>query len=124
MDSLYDRLGGAAAVEAAVTIFYRKVMEDYRVNNFFENVDMNKQMAKQKAFLTMAFGGPNHYTGKDMRTAHAPLVAKGLNSKHFDIILEHLTDTLKKLGVSNSDVAEAVVIANSVRDDVLGKTKE
>jgi hemoglobin len=26
---------------------------------------MAKQAAKQKAFLTMAFGGPNNYSGED-----------------------------------------------------------
>jgi len=66
-ESLYEQLGGADAVNAAVDIFYRKVLADDRINHFFENIDMAKQAAKQKAFLTMAFGGPHHYTGLDMR---------------------------------------------------------
>jgi hemoglobin len=47
---------------------------------------MDAQRAKQKSFLTMVFGGPHEYTGKDMRTAHAPLVEKGLNDSHFDAV--------------------------------------
>ena len=66
MASLYERLGGANAVNAAVDIFYRKVLADDRVNGFFDDVDMDRQIAKQKGFLTMAFGGPNSYTGKSM----------------------------------------------------------
>ena len=58
--TLYERLGGEPAVNAAVDIFYRKVLNDYRINRFFDNVDMEKQAAKQKAFLTMAFGGPHN----------------------------------------------------------------
>jgi hemoglobin len=57
--SIYERIGGEASVNAAVDIFYRKVLNDHRINRFFDNVDMETQVAKQKAFLTMAFGGPN-----------------------------------------------------------------
>ncbi len=98
--ALFDRLGGDASVNAAVDLFYRKVLADPVVNPFFESTDMDDQRAKQKAFLTMAFGGPNNYTGKDLRTAHAPLVAKGLNETHFGAVAKHLQDTLQELGVS------------------------
>ncbi len=119
--SLFERLGGEDAVNAAVDIFYRKVLADDRVNKFFEGVDMEKQAAKQKAFLTMAFGGPNNYTGEDMRKGHAHLVEKGLNDSHVDVIIELLGETLKELGVSDDLIAEVAAIANSVRDDVLGR---
>ncbi len=39
---------------------------------------MDKQVNKQIAFMTMAFGGPHNYTGRDLRTAHARLVERGL----------------------------------------------
>jgi len=70
MSSLYERVGGAGAVDAAVDLFYRKVLADGRIARFFDNVNMEDQIAKQKSFLTMAFGGPNNYTGQDMRNGH------------------------------------------------------
>lgn len=42
MSTLYERLGGATALDAAVDIFYRKVLSDDRINRFFENVDMDR----------------------------------------------------------------------------------
>lgn len=119
--SLYDELGGAAAVDAAVDIFYRKVLQDDRISRFFEGVDMDGQAAKQKAFLTVAFGGPNHYTGRDMRQAHAHLVEKGLNDSHFDAVVENLAATLTELGVTNEKIQEIAAIAETTRADVLGK---
>lgn len=119
--SLYERLGGQEAVNAAVDLFYRKVLTDDRVNYFFDDVDMDKQIGKQKAFLTMVFGGPNSYTGKDMREGHRHLLKRGLNDTHVDIIIEHLGGTLKELGVSDEDIQEVANIANSVRDDVLDR---
>ena len=120
-ESLYERIGGEAAVNAAVDLFYRKVLADDRINNWFERIDMEKQHGKQKAFLTFALGGPNSYTGKDMRDGHAHLVAKGLNDSHFDAVMENLGATLKELGVPDDLIAEAAAIAESTRNDVLGK---
>ena len=121
MASLYERLGGEAAVDAAVDIFYRKVLSDDRVNGFFGDVDMDAQIAKQKGFLTMVFGGPNNYTGKGMREGHEHLVENGLNDSHVDTIVELLGETLKELSVADADIAEIAGIANSVRDDVLNR---
>jgi len=119
--SLYERLGGEPAVSAAVEIFYRRMLTDDRVARFFDGVDLDGQIAKQKGFLTMAFGGPHHYTGKDMRAGHAHLVARGLNDEHVDVVIEHLGATLIELGVGGADVEAVAAIANSVRDDVLGR---
>jgi len=120
MSTLFEKLGGEAAVDAAVDIFYRKVLADDSINHFFETTDMAAQHAKQKAFLTMAFGGPNNYTGTDMRTAHAPLVAKGLNEDHFNAVAGHLQATLEELNVPADLIGEVMAIAGSTKDDVLG----
>ncbi len=119
--SLYEDIGGEGAVNAAVDIFYRKVLKDDRIKRFFDDVDMARQAAKQKAFLTMAFGGPNNYTGEDMRKGHAHLVARGLNDSHFDAVVEDLGATLKELNVPDNLIAQVAAIAESTRNDVLGR---
>ncbi|MEN9897408.1 MAG: hypothetical protein RLZZ66_1057 [Pseudomonadota bacterium] len=119
--SLFEQLGGEAAVDAAVEVFYKKVLDDYRIYRFFDNVDMEKQAAKQKAFLTMAFGGPSHYSGKDLRAGHAKLVKMGLNDSHFDAVLENLEATLIELGVEKELVEQVNALAETTRHDVLGK---
>lgn len=117
--SLFERLGGEAAVEAAVDLFYRKVLADPKINGFFDDTDMDGQRAKQKAFLTMVFGGPNRYSGSDLRSAHAPLVARGLDGSHFDAVAGHLQATLSDLKVPASLTQEIMAIAASTRKDVL-----
>jgi hemoglobin len=124
MASLYDELGGEPAVSAAVEVFYRKMLMDDRVAHFFDDIDMDRQIAKQKGFLTMVFGGPNHYTGKNMRDGHRHLVARGLNDSHVDIVLEHLGQTLREFGVGEDKIAEVARLANSVRDDVLDRAPQ
>lgn len=119
--SLYERLGGAPAVEAAVEVFYRKVLSDDRISGFFDGVDMDRQMAKQGAFLTMALGGPSRYTGKDMRAGHAHLVARGLNDTHFDAVVENLVATLQELGVGDDDIRAVTSLLAGTRNDVLNR---
>lgn len=119
--SLFEQLGGESAVGTAVDIFYRKVMADARINYFFFGVNITEQAAKQKAFLGMAFGGPHEYTGRDMRRSHAKLVGMGLNDRHFDIVLDHLRDTLRDLESPEPLIQQVIAICESTREDVLGR---
>jgi hemoglobin len=121
MATLYEELGGEPAVEAAVDIFYRKVLVDDRISRFFDDIDMDVQAAKQKAFLTLVLGGPAKYSGRDMRQGHLHLVERGLNDSHVDAVLELLGQTLAELGVSADKIGQVAAIANSVRDDVLNR---
>jgi hemoglobin len=119
--SLYEQLGGEAAVNAAVDVFYRKVLVDDRVSRFFDDVDMDQQIAKQKAFLTMVFGGPVAYSGKDMRNGHAHLVARGLDDSHVNAVIELLGESLREVGAPEDLIAKVAAIAESARADVLNR---
>src|SRR5215510_14685494 len=91
---LFDLLGGATAIGAAAEVFYRKVLADPLLAPYFDDVDMDRQVAKQAAFLTMALGGPDQYAGRDLRTAHAGLA--GLTDEHVDRVIGHLAQTLRE----------------------------
>ncbi len=115
--TLYERIGG----EAAVVGFYDRVMADESLAHFFAHLDMDAQIKKQIAFMTMAFGGPNRYTGRDLRTAHAKLVANGLHDAHFNAVEDHLKDTLVELGVDDVTSNEVLEIVGGTRADVLNR---
>jgi hemoglobin len=117
--SVYERLGGSLAIRSVTEVFYRKVLADDLLAPYFDDVDMDRQIAKQASFLTMALGGPNEYTGDDLRSAHAGMA--DLDDKHFDAVIGHLADTLRVFGVSEADVAAVGAVADSVRNDVLGR---
>ena len=120
--SLYDRIGGQAAVMAAVDLFYQKVMADELTRPFFEQLDLDAQIQKQISFMTWAFGGPTEYRGRSLRSAHARLVKElGLTDAHFDAVAAHLASTLRELDVPAELAAEALTIVASVRAEVLGR---
>ena len=114
--TLYERLGGKDAINTAVDTFYEKVLADARINHLFKNTDMNRQRAKQKAFMTYAFGGAPNYDGDSMRRAHAHLK---LNEGHFNAVAENLINTLKGLNVPQNLINETIAIVATTKNDVL-----
>jgi len=116
--SLYHRLGGKAAVEAAVDKFYVKVLADKRINHFFEDINMTTQHRKQKAFLSAAFGSPVAWKGKDMRRAHEDMT---LTEVHFNAVAENLQKTLEEMKVPQPLISEVMTIAASTKDAVLNR---
>jgi hemoglobin len=119
--SLYERLGGEAAITATVGMFYDRIMGDTKLAPFFEDLDMDKQINKQIAFMTMAFGGPHEYTGKDLRAAHARLMTRGLNEGHFAAVAGHLQATLETLSVPEPLIKEVMGIVGSTKAEVLSQ---
>jgi hemoglobin len=112
MATLFEKLGGAEAVDLAVDKFYERVLQDDRIKHFFANVDMPKQREHQKHFLTYAFGGTSQYNGRYMRAAHKELVeTQGLRDEHFDAVAENLMKTLEEMGVSEELRAEVAAVA-------------
>lgn len=121
MSTLYEKIGGEPAVDAATKLFYDKVLADARIKHFFNDLDMDEQIEKQKLFLTMAFGGPNTYSGKNMRAAHSHLLSRGLDDEHVDAVIELLGGTLAELGVPTDLISQVAEIAESVREPILGR---
>lgn len=117
--SLFERIGGEKAVDAAVDIFYGKVINDAALAPFFDGINLERQKRMQASFLTFAFGGPKNYSGRAMRAAHARPVAVGLNESHFNKVAEHLQRTLLELSVPYELIQEVMTIAASTKDDVL-----
>lgn len=100
--TLYDRIGGEAAVRAAVDRFYERVLADPELQGFFTSVSMPRLKAHQFAFLSQVLGGPRQYSGASMRDAHSRLA---IEQRHFDGVAVHLVETLRELGVSEEIIA-------------------
>lgn len=121
MPSLYEKLGGDKAVHATVEIFYQKVIADKELAPFFSGINMQRQKRMQFEFLTVAFGGPNKYSGQAMRAAHRRPVELGLNEHHFNLVAGHLKQSLLELQVPPELVHQVMAVAASTKQDVLNQ---
>ncbi|MFE9692290.1 group 1 truncated hemoglobin [Micromonospora sp. NPDC005806] len=114
--SHYERIGGAAAVKAAVELFYDKVLADPELAGYFSDVNMSEQRRHLALMLAVVLGGPNEYAGRGLAEAHQPL---GIPAAHYAKVGEHLTTTLTELGVPGDIIADVQVVLGQVQDQVV-----
>jgi hemoglobin len=114
--SIYDAIGGAPAVDTAVTDFYLRVLADPQLAPFFAAKDMERLKAHQRKFLAAALGGPQLYAGRDMSAAHAGL---GITDADFDAVVGHLAATLGSLGVPPETIAEIASALVPLRTEIV-----
>lgn len=114
--SIYDAIGGAGAVKAAVDDFYVRVTADPELAGHFAGTDMNRLKAHQRAFIAAAVGGPEVYDGRDMAAAHAGLA---ISDADFDRVVNHLVATLSGLGVPDETIATIGATLAPLRADIV-----
>jgi len=114
--SIYESIGGAGAVQAAVDDFYFRLLADPQLAPFFDGVDLQHLKAHQRAFLTAALGGSQIYQGRDMAAAHAGLA---ISERDFDAVVAHLVATLTALGVPDETIGQIGGLLAPLRSDIV-----
>jgi hemoglobin len=114
--TIYQRIGGEAAISAAVDRFCQRVLTDPALSHFFTGVSMTRLKAHQFAFLSQALGGPRQYAGASMRNAHSNLA---IEQRHFDSVAVHLVEALRELGVSEDIVGEIAAAVRPLSDEIV-----
>ena len=94
--SVYEAIGGRAAVAAAVDNLYGRLLADPEVAGFFPGGVGARHRAYVVTILGEALGGPERYRGPDIAGAHRGLA---IGDAHFDRAAAHLAATLAELGV-------------------------
>src|SRR5215467_14513179 len=102
--SVYEAIGGRAALVAAVDDFYGRLLADPVLGPFFPGGVGPKHRAYVVTALGEALGGPERYRGPDITGSHRGM---GISDAHFDRAA-HLGATLDELGVPG-DLAERIV---------------
>ena len=77
------------------------MLSDPAVSPFFAQTDMEKQIKRQKQFITLVTGGPNVYEGTDMKSAHAKLK---IGKKQFNETWKNLEKALTFYKVPNAEL--------------------
>jgi hemoglobin len=122
--SLYDRIGGQAALTKVVDDFVARAAANPKVN-FTRNGTWNASDAAVKTlkmhlvnFLGSAFGGPQKYTGRSMKEAHKGMA---ITQAEFDALAADLKAVLEANKVPGAEVNEIMKIAASTAPDIVEK---
>ncbi|MDC0668724.1 group I truncated hemoglobin [Nannocystis radixulma] len=120
--TLYERLGGVYAIASVVDEFIDRIMADPRLNAN-PRVDAAHHRVPPPGFkylvtemVCWATGGPQRYTGRSMREAHAHLA---ITAAEWDAFVADFLATLDKFGVHGSERDELLAILGSTRDDIV-----
>ena len=128
---LFDRLGGETGISAIIEDFTPRALQDPRVNwqrtgvksvfSFHKNetndwtatsantAELKKHLVQ---FIALATGGPVHYDGKDLKTAHAGMK---ISNPEFDAALGDLKASLDRLQIPNKEQKELLAVVESTR---------
>jgi hemoglobin len=74
----------------------------------------------QKEFFSAATGGPITYSGRPLSEVHRGLA---ISKREFGRFTEHLIDTLKEVGVHESDANEIISHVNLYADEITNDTE-
>jgi len=114
--TLYERLGGGAAITAVVDDFVARCAGDGRINGKFARTDIPRLKAMLVEQLSAATGGKVKYSGRGMRETH---LGMQVTAGEFDALVEDLVATLNKFAVPDVSQAQLLGILGPLRGDIV-----
>lgn len=114
--SLYDRLGGEAAVSAVIDDFAGRVLADTRINAKFAKSNAPRLVFHLKQQVCQVTGGPCKYDGLSMKRAHMNM---GVTEGEFNALVEDLVATLDKFNVPAAEKGELLGILGPLKSQIV-----
>ena len=117
--TLYERLGGYDAISAVVDDFAPKLFNDPVVGKRFFGMSADSREGfrqKNKNLVCRVTGGPCKIISRPAATTHGGL---GIKASEFDIVAQHLVDTLNKFKVPKKEHKELIAIIATLRPDIV-----
>jgi hemoglobin len=114
--SLYERLGGEAAISAVIDDFVARVAADSRINGKFAKSNIDRVKFHLKEQVCAVTGGPCKYTGQSMSAAHRNMkVTEG----EFSALVEDLVMTLDKFNVPAREKGEVLTALGGLKSQIV-----
>lgn len=114
--SLYERLGGEAKIRAITVDIVDNHLRNEVVRPRFASSDRNKLIKIAGDFICMGTGGPQQYTGKDMRAAHRGM---NISEQEYLAVVDDIMAALDRHGVGDREKQEMLAIAYSLKGEIL-----
>jgi hemoglobin len=120
--SLYERLGGTYAIATVVDDFVERLLVNDLLNANPAIKEARDRVPKAglkyqvTSLVCMATGGPQTYTGRDMKSAHAHL---NIGEKEWQAMAAEFRASLDKFKVPRAEQQELFDIVGSVKKDIV-----
>lgn len=117
--SLYLRVGGYDVLARFVDDLLPRLTADRQLGVYWKGKSRDSLRRDRQLlieFLCMAFGGPSHYMGRDMKTSHEGL---GITQEEWDLFVRHTAASLAALKIPEPERAEIFAAAESLKGDIV-----
>lgn len=114
--SLYERLGGEAKIRAISADIVDNHLRNDAVKARFANSDRGRLIRMAGDFICMGTGGPQQYTGKDMRSAHRGM---NISEQEYLAVVDDIMAALDRHGIGDREKQEMLAIAYSLKGEIL-----
>ena len=98
--------------------FYARVPAAETLRPLFAGINLDRLRRHQPRFLGHALGGPNQYTGRNMRHAHAGL---GISEARFAAAAGHLAASRGACAVPGHLTGQVIAHVARLEGDVVGR---
>lgn len=120
-ESLYNRLGGVHAIAQVVDDFVDRIWVNEVLNTNPKNkqaMGISKPALKYLAteLTCMATGGPQKYSGRDMKEVHSGL---NISEKEWEAMLADFKTTLNKFNVPEKEQSELIQLVGGLKGDIV-----
>lgn len=124
--SLYERLGGVYAIATVVDDFIERLLVNDVLNSNPAIKEARDRVPKAglkfrvTALVCQVTGGPEVYTGRNMKEAHKHL---NITEKEWDAMVADFKKTLDKFKVPQKEQNELFAIVGSTKSDIVTVSK-
>ncbi len=115
--TLFDDLGGEAKLRPLISDFVDRMFGDLMIGFFFRRADRARIAEMEFQHAAEHLGGPFKYTGRSLRSTHAPHRIMG---GQFARRRELLRKTLVDHGAPEHVIAAFLAHTDALRDDITG----
>jgi hemoglobin len=119
--SLFERLGGSPGIERIVDEVASRHLENPVINARFrpylaEPSRLEQLKVHLARFLELGSGGPQRYTGRDMKTAHTGM---NISPAEYMAALDDIVAALVTTGIDEQTRKDVIAIAWSLKGDII-----
>ena len=115
-DTLYERLGGEKGISAIAHDLIANHLKNPVIKVRFQDSDTDMLHRYVVEFFGMGTGGPQKYTGKEMREAHK---AMNISEEEFLSVIDDAMDALDKNNIAPETKNEVLGILYSLKSEVI-----
>jgi len=115
--SLYERLGGQAAITAMLDDALGRIAADPRINQRFGAANPDHLKRNLVDLVCARAGGPCVYEGRNMSDAHDGML---IRDDEFDAMMDDIAQSFDKFDVPARERRESLVILGQMRGAVVG----